>query len=118
MIKLRLDKNTKRVLAAYPEYIAVPKPFVLVTEEESSKISEDSENVYFYKNKKFTTVPKAQIEAQEKRKTEIIEALAELDSKRIRAVCEPSIKDEETGKTWLDYYNAEITALRAELASL
>lgn len=52
-------------------------------------------------------------EAQiEKIKTE----LAELDTKRIRAVCENEIKDETTGQTWLDYYNAQVKELRAKLA--
>lgn len=41
-----------------------------------------------------------------------------LDIKRIRAVCEPNIKDETTGETWLDYYNAQIIALRNELDEL
>ena len=42
----------------------------------------------------------------------------ELDKKRIRAVCEPSIKDETTGETWLDYYNSEIKKLREQLKEL
>lgn len=42
----------------------------------------------------------------------------ELDSKRIRAICEPSIKDELTGETWLDYYNNQVAVLREELKNL
>lgn len=118
MLKLRIDKTTNRVLRAYPEYVEVPQPFVLITEEKNSEISEDTGNIYFYKNKKFITVSRAEIEAKEKRKAEIISELTELDNKRIRAVCEPSIKDEKTGETWLDFYNNEILALRAELSSL
>src|SRR5574344_429746 len=38
------------------------------------------------------------------RKAEIESELLELDSKRIRAICEPTVKDEVTGETWLDYY--------------
>ena len=52
------------------------------------------------------------------RKAEIERQLLELDSKRIRAICEPSIKDEGTGETWLDYYNAQVMTLREELANL
>lgn len=52
------------------------------------------------------------------RKSEIEKQLLELDSKRIRAICEPSIKDETTGETWLDYYNKQVLKLREELASL
>ena len=52
------------------------------------------------------------------RKAEIESELLELDSKRIRAICEPSIKDETTGETWLDYYNNQVAILREELKSL
>lgn len=47
---------------------------------------------------------------------EIIKAqIAELDTKRLRAICEPSIKDATTGQTWLEYYNAEIAKLREQI---
>ena len=52
------------------------------------------------------------------RKNEIEKELLELDSKRMRAICEPSIKDETTGETWLDYYNSEVEKLRNELKDL
>lgn len=52
------------------------------------------------------------------RKSEIEQELLELDNKRVRAICEPSIKDETTGETWLDYYNSEVARLREELKSL
>lgn len=52
------------------------------------------------------------------RKTEIERQLLELDSKRIRAICEPSVKDETTGETWLDYYNKQVLELREELTNL
>ena len=42
----------------------------------------------------------------------------ELDLKRIRAVCEPSIKDEITGETWLEYYNAQVLNLRNQINTL
>lgn len=41
--------------------------------------------------------------------------IQELDVKRIRAYCEPEVKDEETGETWLEHYNKEIQALRIQL---
>lgn len=44
---------------------------------------------------------------------EIQSELNDLDKKRIRALAEPSLKDEET--TWLEYYNSQIIALRNEL---
>lgn len=50
------------------------------------------------------------------RKEEIKTEMEELDKKRIRALAEPSLKDEET--TWLEYYNTQMTALRDELTSI
>lgn len=50
------------------------------------------------------------------KKEEIQIQLNELDKKRIRALAEPSLKDEET--TWLEYYNSQITALRNELTAI
>lgn len=45
-------------------------------------------------------------------------AIQEIDFKRIRALCEPSVKDEESGETWLEYYNAQILDLRTQLQDL
>lgn len=53
---------------------------------------------------------------KENKKREIIEQLAELDEKRVRAVCEPSMKDENT--TWLEYYNQEVYKLREKLKNI
>lgn len=68
------------------------------------------------------------------RTAEIKAELNELDTKRIRAMCEPSVYDgngsvatgvssgngtdvgESVIKTWLDYYNNQAQALREELA--
>lgn len=52
------------------------------------------------------------------RKKEIFDRLKELDEKRIRAVCEPELMNEEEGITWLEYYNREIKILRDEYAAL
>ncbi|MBQ3311142.1 hypothetical protein IJG72_03610 [bacterium] len=54
----------------------------------------------------------AEIAIQNER-TEIQKQLDELDKKRIRAVCEPSMKTEN--QSWLEYYNQEVQALRAQL---
>lgn len=59
-----------------------------------------------------------EIEEIEKRIEQINEELNNLDTKRIRAVCEPSIKDEETGETWLEYYNSQIVILRGQIQEL
>lgn len=50
------------------------------------------------------------------REKEIQAELETLDKKRVRAIAEPSLKDENT--TWLEYYNKQIQELRNELNSL
>ncbi len=52
----------------------------------------------------------------ELRKQEIQDELEELDKKRIRALAEPALKNEET--TWLEYYNNQIILLRKEFSEL
>ena len=53
-------------------------------------------------------------EQEQKRKNaDIKNQLEILDKKRIRAVCEPSMKTEN--QSWLEYYNQEIQILRAKL---
>ena len=47
---------------------------------------------------------------------EIQDELDELDKKRIRALAEPSLKDDDT--TWLEYYNSQISELRTEYNSI
>lgn len=54
------------------------------------------------------------LEKQE-RYSDILQEIKLLDEKRIRAVCEPSVKDEVTGETWLEYYNSQIESLRQSL---
>ena len=44
--------------------------------------------------------------------------LDDLDKKRIRAIAEPSVKNIETGETWLDYYNSQIVDIRDRMNNL
>lgn len=64
-----------------------------------------------YKTKKAQENIQNQIE-------EIKTELNNLDTKRIRAVCENEVKDSETGQTWLEYYNEQVLELREKLNSL
>lgn len=48
----------------------------------------------------------------EERKNAILNEIDEIDYKRIRAICEPSVRNPKTGETWLDYYNSKIVNLR------
>ncbi len=45
----------------------------------------------------------------------ILEEIKSVDDKRIRAICEPSVKDTSTGETWLEFYNKQMVALRQKL---
>jgi hypothetical protein len=47
---------------------------------------------------------------------EIQQQIDELDKKRIRALCEPGLKDSET--TWVEFYTAQVVELRNQLKSL
>lgn len=49
-------------------------------------------------------------------RNDILAQIDSLDQKRIRAVCEPAMKDENL--TWLDYYNSQIVELRKKLAEV
>ncbi len=44
--------------------------------------------------------------------------IIEIDRKRIRAICEPSVKDGSTGQTWLEYYNLQVQELRNQISEL
>lgn len=82
---------------------------ILQTDEEI--ISFDSK--YYFKK---DIQDKLDLKEKERKIDEINLRLEELDKKRIRAICEPSLKDENT--TWLEYYNEQISELRTELANL
>ena len=66
--------------------------------------------------------PNYEAEQEELNRKEQIETLKEqlneLDTKRIRAICENEIKDESSGQTWLEYYNEQVIILRNELKEL
>lgn len=67
-----------------------------------------------------TDACKAKIRASEieAKTVEIKAQIEEIDKKRIRAIAEPSLKDDASGQTWLEYYTAQISALRAEITNL
>ncbi len=77
---------------------------------------------YIYSGDKLIENPQyselKQKKINKERKSKIQQQIDELDKKRIRAICEDEIKDEKTGETWLDYYNAQIFQLRSEIQSL
>ena len=88
---------------------------------EDKPIAVDENNYEFYNNKwhklSETEVKVRQLNIQnELKKQELQEQLNELDKKRIRALAEPSLMDNET--TWLEYYNKQVSSIRSKLAKL
>lgn len=77
-----------------------------------------------YKNENGTWEKLSKTEAEKKqlkcknaiRTKEILVQLDELDRKRIRAIAEPSLIDENT--TWLEFYNKQVKTLREELEQI
>lgn len=94
---------------------------IKVPEEIYNSYIEDKDK-YVYSDGEIIENPEYEKILEEKEKNlyreELIEQLNELDSKRIRAVCESSIKESSTGETWLDYYNNQVLNLRTKLNSL
>lgn len=78
--------------------------------------------LYIYSDGKIVPNPNYENDKQSEfiqhRINEIYAELEVLDTKRVRAVCEDEVKNEATGETWLDFYNAQVYDLRVELASL
>ncbi len=92
-----------------------------VTETICKDYISDNEK-YIYSEEKIIPNPNYEKILKVRNKSEkiskIIEKLNELDSKRIRAVCENQIKDSQTGETWLEYYNSQANELRNELQAI
>lgn len=88
----------------------------------NNKIIAVNENEYTFENQTWKKLSEEEINIKqlkiqnEIRKNEILSELDSIDKKRIRAIAEPSLKDQET--TWLEYYNSQITELRKELAEI
>lgn len=80
------------------------------------------ENEYSFIDNKWVKLSEKEAQAKQLtiqnaiRLNEIQAELYELDRKRIRAIAEPSLKDENT--TWLEYYNSQISELRNEYTQL
>lgn len=53
---------------------------------------------------------------KQNRLSELKTELEELDKKRIRAICEPSMKTEN--QSWLDFYNEQVKQIRQVMAEL
>ena len=94
-----------------------------VTEDEYNAIISEQEK-FLYDTETNSIIENPDYEAAKAEETnnirvkEIKQELKLIDEQRIRAMAEPSVKDEETGETWLEYYNSQAAKLRDELNSL
>lgn len=96
-----------------------------IVSDNNSVFSTDTPDRFFINNSGLwqqKTEEEYALELAEKEKQETIsnikKQIEDLDIKRIRAICEPEIKDEATGQTWLDFYNTQIIELRNQLIEL
>lgn len=92
-----------------------------ITDEIYNNYLSDHER-YIYKSGKIIQNPEYEKQTEKRvineKISSITSKLEELDKKRIRAICEQSIKDEQLGQTWLEYYNEEAQILRNQIAEL
>ncbi len=101
---LDAQNNGKRIIHYENNVIAVDETQYSFENNEWKKLTKDEAQV---KQLKLQNAIRA---------NEIQTQLDELDNKRIRALAEPSLKDDET--TWLEYYNNQIINLRNELTTI
>lgn len=76
------------------------------------KIEETSSAILAFGN----TREETEIFEKNQQKQNLLNQIEEIDKKRIRAVCEPSMKTES--QSWLEYYNEQIANLRQVMAEL
>ena len=109
--RLLLDGYKPLVISEHPEYSRLYKKCY---SEDESNIYENIEYLETQEEaliRRFNSVINEEIEKLSKQ-------IDELDKKRIRAICEPIVKDESTGETWLDYYNNQVVAIRVQIQEL
>lgn len=117
---LNYDLN-KNLLKAdgYKEFIEIEKPqnsrkYKITYSETDENIKE---NIEFLESEEEYQQRKLNEETLIKMDS-VKASIQEIDFRRIRALCEPTVKNEETGQTWLEYYNAQILELREQLRTL
>lgn len=91
---------------SYQEFISKPEGFYIYDDL--------TEDIIPNPNFEYLQAEKINFKLKENLKKQ----LEELDIKRIRAICEPTVKDTETGETWLEFYNNQIQELRNQVMAL
>ena len=87
--------------------------FIVEQNHQKGYVIEETENAFLAWG-----YTQEEIAEQEKeiRLEELKKQLEDLDKKRIRAICEPSMKTEN--QSWLEYYNEQILQIRQVMAEL
>lgn len=120
--KNQVDLKTKFV-SQVDYYGDIKEGFQYITEETAQELVQVPD-MYLTSNgvlEKLSECEYAKLIRQKaitKRKKQIENELKELDTKRVRAICEPEPKDAHSGETWLEYYNNQIFELRTEYTNL
>lgn len=104
------------------DYSNLPENLIEIEEEQAYEIDSNIEK-YRYINGEIVDISETQ-EYKDKitqtenqaKKANLQIQIEDLDKKRIRAICEPEIKDEESGQSWLEYYNLQVQELRNQIA--
>ena len=129
VIKADYRKNYKKVtdefITEYIKDIGDITDGYVVTKELADEIDKNPDMFKIENGKVLKKSDEEYAEFEKKKKKEsdiqeIKQQLAEIDQKRIRAMCEPSEYDgaepaPRTVTTWLDFYNARVAELRNEL---
>lgn len=76
----------------------------------------DGNTVYCYEECFLSTeeYEKSSIYSARENNKRVQTKINELELKRVRAIAEPSIKDETTGQTWLEFYTLQVQELRTQ----
>ena len=104
------DINYKDLIKQIP----VSEEILLMWQEDNRKVIYQDGQIIVNPNYE----QELQNEIRQNKINQLHEQIEILDKKRIRAICEPSIRDAETGETWLDYYNKQIQDLREQIKNL
>jgi len=106
------------------DYLELPEKYIEITKGQAYEIDKNID-AYRYIDNEIVNIARTQeyqiiiaLREKDAQKLSLEKQIEELDKKRIRAICEPSVKDKATGQTWLEYYNLQIKDLRNQIAEL
>jgi len=103
------------------DYPNLPENLVEIDEQKAQEIDQNADK-FRYINGEIADISETPeyITAQTLKTNATLKAnlqtqIDEFDKKRIRAIAEPALKDEESGQTWLEFYTIQIQDLRNQI---